>query len=279
MKRLHFILLIISLFFYNCDPKKKGNNEADQRATKTAEYFYNLSQPNQMYVLPKKLTEISGLSYLTNNKLAAINDETGKLYIYDLANKEIDKTIDFGKNDDYEGVEVVGNIAYVLVSSGKIKAINLEDESVENIDGRNSDVAEFEGITYDKTNNSLLLAAKIMKGKLKVFEYSLTEKSLEIKFEIAENDIDKNELGREFRPSGIAIDTQKNEIYLLASAGKKLIVFSQIGQKIKQYNLDNEIFKQPEGICFGPNGQLFVASEGKGGNGYILQFNLSSTIQ
>lgn len=279
MKQLHFFLIIISLFFYSCDPKKKGNTENAQTSPKAVEYTYNLGHPNQMYVLPKKLSEISGLSYLSDNKLAAVNDEIGKLYIYDLANKEIDNTIDFGKNDDYEGVEVVDNTAYILISSGKIKAVNLEDESVENIDCRNSDVAEFEGITYNQSNNSLLLAAKIIKGKMKVFEYNLTEKSLNIKFEISENDIDKNEFGREFRPSGIAIEPQKNEIYLLASAGKKLLVFSQTGQKIKQYNLDNELFKQPEGICFGPNGQLYIASEGKGGNGYILQFNLTSTIQ
>jgi uncharacterized protein YjiK len=36
--------------------------------------------------------------------------------------------------------------------------------------------------------------------------------------------------------------------------------------------LDKELLPQPEGICFSPDGIMFISSEGKGGKGRILVF-------
>ena len=38
--------------------------------------------------------------------------------------------------------------------------------------------------------------------------------------------------------------------------------------------LDPNEFRQPEGICFSPSGDMFISSEGQGGKGYILEFEL-----
>jgi sugar lactone lactonase YvrE len=39
-------------------------------------------------------------------------------------------------------------------------------------------------------------------------------------------------------------------------------------------NLKNSIFRQPEGICFSPDGEiLFISNEGKNKKGNILVFN------
>ncbi len=39
---------------------------------------------------------------------------------------------------------------------------------------------------------------------------------------------------------------------------------------IKQ--LDKKTFRQPEGICFDPEGNLFISNEGQGGKANILIF-------
>jgi hypothetical protein len=77
-----------------------------------------------------------------------------------------------------------------------------------------------------------------------------------------------------FKPSGIAIHPLDGEIYIIASVGKLLIILNRDG-KIKDIKeLDPEIFLQPEGICFAPEGNMFISSEGKGEKGYILEFEL-----
>jgi uncharacterized protein YjiK len=32
------------------------------------------------------------------------------------------------------------------------------------------------------------------------------------------------------------------------------------------------MLKQPEGICFAPEGDLYISSEGRGADGFILRF-------
>jgi len=38
------------------------------------------------------------------------------------------------------------------------------------------------------------------------------------------------------------------------------------------------IFPQPEGICFSPDGKLFIASEGAGRGGTILEFDPKNQV-
>ena len=52
-----------------------------------------------------------------------------------------------------------------------------------------------------------------------------------------------------------------------------LIVIDREDEIKELIPLDPEIFRQPEGICFDERGNLFISSEGRGKNGYILMFN------
>ena len=46
------------------------------------------------------------------------------------------------------------------------------------------------------------------------------------------------------------------------------------GNILEIQEFDDKLFRQPEGICFSPSGDLFISNEGKGGKGYILGFKL-----
>jgi uncharacterized protein YjiK len=73
-------------------------------------------------------------------------------------------------------------------------------------------------------------------------------------------------------PSGIAIHPTINEIFVISSKGKKLLILSPKGDKNTLIELNPKTFLQPEGICFTPNGDLCISSEGANSNGYILKF-------
>ena len=51
--------------------------------------------------LPDALEEVSGLSWIGDQKLTAIEDESGLIYIYDLAEKRIERIIEFGDDGDW----------------------------------------------------------------------------------------------------------------------------------------------------------------------------------
>ena len=133
MKQLRILLPIFLLLLISCEPKKNKSERVESFKENDVLFAYDLDTPSQKFILPNKLTEISGLSYYSENKLVCVNDEIGKIYLYDLDKEEISKTIDFGKNGDYEGVEMVEGLTYVLNSSGRITVVNAEGETIETI--------------------------------------------------------------------------------------------------------------------------------------------------
>ena len=79
-----------------------------------------------------------------------------------------------------------------------------------------------------------------------------------------------------FRPSAIAIHPLTDEIYITSSVGKLLVVLDREGLISDVHALNPALFRQPEGICFSPEGDLYISNEGKEGKGYILKFKQRS---
>jgi uncharacterized protein YjiK len=278
MKNL-LILLLGTLFLYACEPKKQKQDGNIESKLPPIPIPYHLEMEGERYDLPKKLKEISGLSYYKNNQLACVNDEDGKVFIYDLTKKEVVEKIPFGKDGDYEGIEVVGNEVFILKSNGKINSFKIGEAYERTIDCTDPDVIEYEGLGYDPKNKRLLLAAKERvkdkDDKKMIYAYDFDRKVLFKNIAIPQEQITDEANGKDFRPSGIAVNPLTGQYFILASDGKKLLVLSEDGKKEALISLNPKVFKQPEGICFSPNGTLFIASEGKDGDGYILAFGLS----
>ena len=68
--------------------------------------------------LSDRLEEISGMDFIDDERMAAIQDEEGIIFIYNLNSKKIEQEIKFGKSGDYEGLAIAGNDAFVMRSDG-----------------------------------------------------------------------------------------------------------------------------------------------------------------
>jgi uncharacterized protein YjiK len=275
MKNFRILILCVTLF-YACEPKKKAQNENEVAIIQNVNLPYDFENPTEKYDLPDKLKEISGLSYYKKNQLVCVNDEQGKIFIYDINEKKIVDKIPFGKDGDYEGVEVVGDEVFVLKSNGKLKGFKIGEAFEREIDCSEPEVIEYEGLGYDAKSKYLLLVAKQRKkdvdDKKMIYAYDFDRKVLFKHIAIPEEQVKDEANGKDFRPSGIAVHPQTGQTFIIASDGKKLLILSEKGQKEALISLNPKVFKQPEGICFSPDGQLFISSEGKDGDGYILRF-------
>ena len=77
-----------------------------------------------------------------------------------------------------------------------------------------------------------------------------------------------------FYPSAIGVHPITGDIYVLSTKDTKgLARFSHDG-KLKDFQwIDKGLMPQPEGLCFSPDGTLFISSEGKHGKpAQILRF-------
>jgi uncharacterized protein YjiK len=251
---------------------------------------YNLDKPDKKIKLDMILQEISALSYYKNKQLACLHDEYGNIYIIGQETEKIENKMQVAGRGDFEGIEIIEDVAYMLKSNGQLtKVVGFDNEKPKKITKQKTGLStknNCEGLGYDPQSNSLLIACKNKpyldkdnkkhKGKRAVYEYNLNEQALKKKpkYLISLSKIEKITGKKEFMPSGIAVHPVTQNIYIIASAGKLLVVLNRAGDIIDFAHLAPKIFRQPEGICFSPDGkQLFISNEGKKKKGNVLVFN------
>ncbi|UMB60436.1 SdiA-regulated domain-containing protein [Lutibacter sp. A80] len=258
--------------------------QKDSKATFDECEIYQLNKPAVIWKMPKVLNEISGIELLKNQKIVTHNDEDGNLFLYNLDSKNIEKTIPFAKDGDYEDIAVKGNTAYILRSNGSIFEIQNYLNAPNTIKHKTflKHKDNTEGLFYDNIKNRLLIACKENsegKNKRFVYEFLLNKNTLNPipVLTISQKKIKKlYNIKSKFSPSGIAIHPISKNIYILSSVGKMLAEFSSKGNLLKIYSLNYSHFTQPEGIRFNKNGDLYISNEAKKNNANILKFKFIS---
>ena len=263
--------LVLALLFYSFE---KDDQRFQERAIN-----YEIVQK---WELPEELSEVSAIEWLGNERFAAVQDEDGIIYIYDLNSERIEKQIRFGEGGDYEGLRISGNTAYVLRSDGtvfeikeymgpepKTRPLKTSLSKIKGID--------VEGLSLDKTNNRLLLAVKETRkdnGSRGVYSLNLDDRSSDRVFEIKLSDPVLQKGEGKFNPSEIEIHPKSGEYYILDARNPKLVI---LGTDAKPKSLDplaEEDFSKPEGLSFTPDGTLYISNEAGDGPANILQVNL-----
>lgn len=258
---------------------------------------YYLDEPDEKVKLPSVLKEISGLAWIDDDLLATVQDEKGNIYIFDFDKGEVVREIDFGGNGDYEGVAKRGDDFWVVRSDGRLYEAR-GDGSVEVYDTALDEDFDVEGLEWYEKEQVFLLACKAYPGQGKAlkgkktcyaFDPETEQLNLQPRFIIDLQAIangkkanpkdriseffEPGKGSKVFQPSGIAVHPISGDIYLISSVGKKLVILSPKGKLLYVTTLDYGHFKQPEGICFSPEGVLYISTEGAGGKGKIMRFD------
>jgi uncharacterized protein YjiK len=247
------------------------------------------------------------LSYIDKKRIACVQDEKGNIYVFNLKTGEIEQKVSFGTDGDFEGIEIIENDAWILKSNGTLYEVKDYLKDTEPHVKKNTTVLsaknDTEGLTYDLINNKLLIACKghpfvgdkAGKEFKAIYSFNLKTRQLDLNpFLLIEMDTIKyyknyNTVARlgiellayfnsskgdvSFQPSGIAIHPISGNIFVLASVGNLLVVFSRKGEMLAMIELKSAHHPKPEGICFSPDGTLYIANEGDDNDkGTILKF-------
>ena len=271
------LLLGVLVLLAGCGtPSQK--NERPEAGTLAADFKlpYQLNAPSQTYDLPKELKEISGLTYYKDDKLLCVQDEEAVVYVFDTKKGKVVKDFGFGGYGDFEGIEYVNGQVYVLESNGTLSRFEPESTQIGRTKTDLPKQTEVEGLGYDPKTKRLLIAVKNGEGSSDKAVYSFDLLNRAVFKDMSLNDDQLKGAGidpKTYKPSGIAVHPITGEWYMLTSTGKRLLITNRQAKIIYSEPLDPKAFRQPEGICFAPNGDLYIASEGDGKKGYIMKFD------
>jgi DNA-binding beta-propeller fold protein YncE len=248
MKYLFFFILLIGC--------KNAGDEMVLSAESDSNYSFD--KPIQVYVMPAELNEISGICFQSDKELLCEEDEHGKIYIYDVRVKQVTVKIDFGPAGDYEDLARYKDKIYIVRSDGALFGFSGKETTELKTGIPKGD--DIEGLCADPANDRLLLASK---HKSKIYAYEPDTGVLKELWKIDE---------KKFAPSALAIHPVTNEIYVISAISKQLLVLSVDGKIKESHQLTGKQFKQPEGMAFAANGDLYISNEGRDGEGNILLF-------
>lgn len=237
----------------------------------------------EVFVLKKRLLEISGLVYLGDNRVAAINDEKGDLFIVDIKDNSDQKYAFKGKGD-YEDIAKTDSMFYVLESNGDVYEVSNPPHvrsSVFHFTNKPKKT-EFETLVWYKQLNKLVLISKEQRSRwagISAYTFDLATQQFDstVLFHIPEKEILQKleDYSAECKPSGGAIHPLTGKLFLIASVGKSLLQCTADGKLEKIYKLNPAQFPQPEGINFAANGDMYISNEGLDGKATILKFPYS----
>jgi uncharacterized protein YjiK len=279
------LLLITALtVISSCGNNQKVKPSSDSATTisqKKGSYDLNKVEKSEM---KKKLKEISGIHYLKDNLFVAIQDESGKIFTVSFPDGKITEVLIFGDKGDYEDVTLDEHYYYVLESVGKIYRVprNGDTSRVKIFEIPFKKHMEFESLYIDQGGNDLMMICKNCPGKKKdnLTKYAY---AFDLKKETFADDplfiIDlstmpgvKNLDDLDVKPSATAIHPIEKKLYVLCSVGKMLLVCDLKGKIEQAWPLDPQVYKQPEGIAFTPNGDMYISNESAGNEkGNILK--------
>ncbi|MEM6801084.1 MAG: SdiA-regulated domain-containing protein [Bacteroidota bacterium] len=311
----HILSFLCLCLLFSCDTSTASTQEGKDVKTnnrgiskkeplEALPFSYDLKEPSWEVELPTDLQEVSGLGYLEEGRIAMVQDEQGLIFIFDLEKKEIVSRHRFKKKGDFEGIEILGNVAYVLRSDGDVyEVVDFLNEptSVDSYENALSTANDTEGLGYDPETRLLLISSKesdkLMGTKYKdkqvIVSWDPETKNLrptpylvidldDIKSFLKKNaktdkekkfakkfDPDKSS---SFRPSAISVHPISKYIYLLASNGNMLLVVDRQRNIVQAKHLPSKKFPQPEGMCFDPEGNLYISNEGGIGPGTLKKF-------
>lgn len=286
MKTIPLLLIVLLA----CkQPVTKGLS-TDDATTKTVApvITYDLEHPQRQWALPDTLKEISGIARVDKNHFLAIEDLHPALYLL-RTDKEatVEKIMPFESTNkakvDIEDIALHNDTAYALWSHGEIFSIT---------NWRNTPVVKTfatplnkdentEGLCFDPVTGKLLIACKQASGvedekksTRAVYSFNTSNGQLDDSpfLLVHKKDFEKTEGEKlAFYPSAIAVHPATGDIYLLSSRENKALAVYNRNGKLKSFQfLNKDLLPQPEGICFSPDGTLYISTQGRHGQSPMI---------
>lgn len=259
------------------------------KTEKSSEFFslpkgYSLASVRKIY-LDDDLEEISGIAWDKGNMMA-IEDESSVIFEIEPETGKILAKQKFQKNRDIEDILIKHDTAWVLRSNGDLYRVShfLADSSrtlIVNFPLEQS--RDLEAIANLPDEPVIWVFCKVCEWdegpeQVSVFRFSIESMKFDIQpYRSIHRSVLKELLPEKWKkikmqPSAAAYHPLTQELYLISSTGNWLMTLDQKWNPTSFHLLNPSLFKQPEGITFDEQGNLYISNEGVSGVANLLFF-------
>lgn len=225
------------------------------------------------WVLPQDLDEISGVALTPDGRLLAHGDERAQISEIDFRRGVVTKQFVVGApiiRADLEAIAVANDVIFLLGSNGILyefrEGANGERVNYTSIDTHLGKECEFEGLAYDSTLSSLLLACKNVdlkgaKDKMVIYRWKLHGGGKRLsRLEVPLAPILQALGEKEFHPSDITVDPITGNYVLIAGIEEAIVQVTPDGQLVFARPLRGN-HHQPESIAITRDSILIIGDE------------------
>jgi uncharacterized protein YjiK len=242
---------------------------------------YDLAAPAHIIALPGELREASGLAAWNAAQLLSHSDERSTLFLFRVADGKIVREIGIGRRrglrGDYEDLVLDGRQGYFLRSDGALLEFALDDTST--MVSARQDVSleaagcELESLALDVSGPGLVAVCKHERGKqrrngLLVLRWTPNNGyDARISFRVPWAAFGGD--GIDLRFSGSVRTPDGSGWVLVEGVHGRIAELAADGRVIAVRALPKKLLPQVEGVAFGVDGTLYLASEGQRGPGLL----------
>ena len=262
------VILFLTIGLLSCS---SGNIEYKSPAG------YDLNK-GEKFFMPESLQEISGIAFYKGqpDTMYAIQDEQGKLYYFPVG-KKASTHLKFGKQADYEDLAICNETVFILRSNGTLIDFPFNASKEPEIDEVTEwkdmlPKGEYESMYADNSDNKIYVLCKNCKDDKSsetvsgfIFQFMTGDslvKSGNFSIDVSKIEALSADKKINFRPSCFAKSPGTNEWFVISSINKMLVVLDAAWKVKEVHPLNPSFFRQPEGMAFDTNANLYISNEG-----------------
>jgi hypothetical protein len=248
--------------------------------------YFDLIHPESVTNLPMGVNAFTDFVILDSTHLICLDDQVGGVLVYDLTSNNSQGYLPTGI--DAKITEVTKIDSTIILVDEKMDlhfllppydSTSITTESIKEKSWISSGMC-----LHEQTNRLFFVAESSIENEIQnylIYTFNLNHRKLnerplfEIKSDeielfaitnnipLPENRIDENGDTVQiftFKPEVIAVHPKTNEIYILSSSDRSLVVYNQFGQVVNFAVLDEDIFVNPKAMTFYPNGDLLLTN-------------------
>ena len=225
------------------------------------------------WIMPKDLDELSGIVLTHDGRLLAHGDEKAQVSEVDYRRGVVTKQFVVGHptvKADLEAITVAKGFIYLLASNGTLyefrEGANGERVDYATHDTRLGKECEFEGLAFDSTLNSLLLACKHvgtkrLKDDMVIYRWKLDQSGNRLSLlTVPLKDIAGPIGEKHFHPSDITVDPFTGDYVLISGIEKAIVEITPDGHVVFARKLPPG-HDQPESVAITKDSVLIIGDE------------------